>query len=216
MEQGFKIRVNPKTSREVQEIMFSHGWEWVTGSKKIEDTDMPHLYFNYDKTVQYGFMLKSFNNYKLPELTIEQVRQIYGTPQKLVSYKLIVNKKEKDEISEILLKNKYVMEYTVEPIDKHGNYAVYIETHKKLFKLIENIEEFNTIVASFINFNQFRKLFPIGVTKQAEAEMKKAINSEINGDEEVSINIPIRQKPKKERLKLTIPETNIIDSNLFN
>ena len=75
MEQGFKIRVNPKTSREVQEIMFSHGWEWVTGSKKIEDTDKPYLFIYDDMFITYDENPDYFDMKELPELTIEQVRE---------------------------------------------------------------------------------------------------------------------------------------------
>lgn len=85
MEQGFKIKVTPEKSREIQEIMFKHGFSWFSGSQVVKDIDMPYL-FIYDAM----FITNSkdpdyFDIKELPELCIEQVREKFKKKQ-LISF----------------------------------------------------------------------------------------------------------------------------------
>jgi len=83
----FKMKVTPKQSVKVQEILFKNGYEWHSGEIKILHKKNFYLYFQ--ALIQYGEISPSlftdftndgeeFDNDKLTEVTFEEFIKLYG------------------------------------------------------------------------------------------------------------------------------------------
>ena len=84
MKQNFKIRVTPETSREVQEIMFSHGYGWFIEGYSFTNFNKEFLYV-YNNPIGIGWLeeLSLFKELEAPELTIEQVKKMFRFKEKI-------------------------------------------------------------------------------------------------------------------------------------
>lgn len=80
---NFKIRTkNTKENREVQEILFSLGYDWFDGLKNIQKTETRYFYFQEEEFTgkrlsiyyEYSKNKKTFIEDKNKEITIEELR----------------------------------------------------------------------------------------------------------------------------------------------
>jgi len=74
-----KIQVTPQQSEMVQKWAFLQGWKWngdITGY--VQYVERPHLYFLFDKIIQYGDDTLYFANDKSREITLDE---LLGFPQ---------------------------------------------------------------------------------------------------------------------------------------
>lgn len=67
-----KVYVNGK-SKEIQEKLFSIGYEWNKGSTDVNNTECPFLYIDNNHHISYGCDMVNFSNYKNREITAEEI-----------------------------------------------------------------------------------------------------------------------------------------------
>lgn len=51
---SIRVKVNPVTSKFLQELAFEHGYMWNSGSTEVKRLDSLYLYFSEDKWIAYG------------------------------------------------------------------------------------------------------------------------------------------------------------------
>lgn len=67
-----KVYVNGK-SREIQEKLFSFGYEWCSGVEEVCHTDMPFLFIYENKSFTSSNDMERFSNHENREITAEEI-----------------------------------------------------------------------------------------------------------------------------------------------
>ena len=89
MIKNIKLKVTPEQSRKVQEICFSKGIVWGTGTS-VQYTEAPYLYIEGGRYLSYGCEYKFYENNKRKEMDANLFIQTNGTGiRKLLKQKVI-------------------------------------------------------------------------------------------------------------------------------
>ena len=70
---GFKIKVNPEESEELQKFLFSIGICWADGRKVIDFKELPYLYIYFNKQITHGYETEYFKEHKNKEITLKEI-----------------------------------------------------------------------------------------------------------------------------------------------
>lgn len=93
-----KVYVNGK-SREIQEKLFSLGFEWFTGKNQVANTDKPFLYIDGSKHIAYGTDMENFIKNRFLEITADDILSLELTEPTYRPFK------DKDECWNEMLKH---------------------------------------------------------------------------------------------------------------
>ena len=89
MIKNIKLKVTPEQSRKVQEICFSKGIVWGTGTS-VQYTEAPYLYIEGGRCLTYGLEYEFYKNNKREEMDANLFIQTNGTGiRKLLKQKVI-------------------------------------------------------------------------------------------------------------------------------
>lgn len=73
---GKKYRVTPETSELLQKEVFKAGGTWTDGTTELWGFGKPYLFAEAHGSIGFGCCPDEFNQYKLPEATLEVVKTV--------------------------------------------------------------------------------------------------------------------------------------------
>lgn len=143
-----KVYVNGK-SKEIQEKLFSLGYEWIEGDTDVIFTECPFLYINENHRIEYGTDMCVFTEHEHREITAEEILSLKLTEPKYRPFKT------QEECWNEMLKHQPFG--WIKSASKHINIIGLSETDVELspdevdmdFDIVKNSISFNYMFQSF-------------------------------------------------------------------
>jgi hypothetical protein len=121
--ENFKMRITPKQSKIVQEVLFKNGYMWRNGIKTLSHLDTDFLIFDKEDGGIGWSDEPNFDTCTIPELTFNEFKQQYMKKEKEEDF---FEKAYKSLCKMQQAKNKNYGESALKPLDifaKHHSYG---------------------------------------------------------------------------------------------